>query len=104
VVDSLPLSVPAGGAAGTLLTTCAAAANAEEAGRRRALFPEAVAEDMEGFAVALACALANTPVRIVRGFSNRVGERRPESWRIPGALAAARELARSVLADERGWE
>ena len=104
VVDSLPLAAPPAGAAGTLLTTCAAAATGDEVRRRRALFPAATAEDMEGFAVAMACALADTPLRIVRGFSNLVGDRAPERWRIPGALAAARELARAILADEPSWD
>jgi futalosine hydrolase len=55
---------------------------------------------MEGFAVALSCALAGVPLSIVRGISNQVGDRAPENWAIPRALAAARELALSVI--ERG--
>ncbi len=83
-------------AAALLLTTCAASADREQADLRRRRFPAAVAEDMEGFGVALACALARVPVTIVRGISNRVGERDPKTWRIPAALAAAR---RRVLAE-----
>jgi len=98
IEERLPLDPPdavraLGG--GLLLTTCAASASEAEAARRRARFPEAVAEDMEGFGVALACALFRTPVRVVRGVSNRVGDRDAASWRIPAALAAAR---RAVLA------
>jgi nucleoside phosphorylase len=52
---------------------------------------------MEGFGVALACALARTRLVVVRGFSNRVGERDSRSWRIPLALAAARELVLGCL-------
>lgn len=80
-----------------LLTTCAASASPEQAALRRARFPEALAEDMEGFAVALACALAGVPVSIVRGVSNVVGDRDPAHWRIPAALAAARLCALDVL-------
>jgi nucleoside phosphorylase len=52
---------------------------------------------MEGFAVALACALFRVPLGIVRGLSNVVGDRDPARWRIPAALAAARELAQGWL-------
>jgi futalosine hydrolase len=80
-----------------LLTTCAASASPEQARTRRARHPLALAEDMEGFAVALACALAGVPVSIVRGVSNVVGDRDPSHWRIPAALSAARERAILVL-------
>lgn len=75
-----------------LLTTCAASASGEQTRRRRERFPRAVAEDMEGFGVALACALGRTPLSIVRGISNQVGDRDPSHWRIPAALSAARKL------------
>ena len=97
------LELRAAGAAGaTLLTTCAASASPEVRERRRARFPRAAAEDMEGFAGAAACAIARVPLRIGRGLSNLVGERDPESWRIPAALAAARRLSLEVLA-EADW-
>jgi len=103
VTDSLPLFATKARANGTLLTTCAASSTAEEAERRRALFPAASAEDMEGFAVALACALAGVPLRIVRGVSNAVGDRDPANWRIPAALAAALELAKEALEPTSDW-
>jgi futalosine hydrolase len=108
IYDRLPLALPRSGtwgqrAAPLLLTTCAASANAAEAAERRARFPEAAAEDMEAFAVAAACALAGTPLRVVRGVSNRAGERDPARWRIPAALAAARELALEILASPAEW-
>ena len=81
-----------------LLTTCAASADADEADERLDRFG-ASAEDMEGFAVATACALAGARLEIVRGMSNRVGDRDPGNWRIPTALAAARELALDLLAE-----
>jgi futalosine hydrolase len=80
-----------------LLTTCAASDSPAQARVRLARFPEALAEDMEGFAVAFACALQNVPLHIVRGISNVVGEREPTSWRIPAALAAARLCALELL-------
>ena len=78
--------------AGELLTCCSASADPQETALRRQLFPDAVAEDMEGFAVAMACSLARVPLQIVRGipilwviviYSN--GEsmkpwRRPRRW------------------------
>ena len=70
---------------------------------RRERFPDAVAEDMEGFAVAVACTLAGVPLRVVRGISNLVGDRDPKHWRIPAALAAARLAALELLeADAEG--
>jgi len=80
-----------------LLTTCAASISESEARMRLERFPDAVAEDMEGFAVAMACALARIPLTIVRGFSNVVGDRDSRNWRIPSALFAAREKALAFL-------
>ncbi len=97
VVDTLPLAARSGH--GTLVTSCAAAADPEMAARRRAAFEGALCEDMEGFGVALACALAGVPLRIVRGVSNVVGDRDPAHWRIPAALEAARRLAAPILAE-----
>lgn len=100
VVDTLPLHAPS--ASAQLLSSCAAAASPEMAEQRRAAFPEALCEDMEAFGVALACALGSTPLRVVRGVSNLVGDREPAHWRIPGALEAARRLAGEVLLSD--WE
>jgi futalosine hydrolase len=102
IYDRLELAAGAR-AAGLLLTTCAASADAAQAAVRRERFPDAVAEDMEGFAVATACALAAVPLRIVRGISNVVGQRDPESWRIPAALSAARRRALELLTSEEPW-
>lgn len=86
-----------------LLSTCAASASPAQAAQRKERFPDALAEDMEGFAVATACALAGVPLRIVRGISNLVGDRAPEHWRIPGALGAARRRALELLESGAGW-
>lgn len=101
VLDVLDLASES--AEGLLLSTCAASDSPALAERRRARFPEARAEDMEGFSVALACALFGVPLRIVRGVSNRAGDRAPEHWRIPAALAAARRLALEILRGDEGW-
>jgi futalosine hydrolase len=90
VHDSLPLLGPAGS---LLLTVCAASGTPSEAEARRRRHPEALAEDMEGFGVALACRLLEVPLVVVRGISNRAGERDHEKWRVRDALAAARALA-----------
>ncbi|HED64022.1 MAG TPA: futalosine hydrolase [Planctomycetes bacterium] len=82
---------------GLLLTTCAASDSPSQAAERRGRHPDAIAEDMEGFAVASACRLARVPVAIVRGASNLVGVRDPKHWRIPLALSAARRLAIEFL-------
>lgn len=96
--DRLPLAFPAGSGAGLLLTVAAASDSSAMARARRARFPAAVAEDMEGFGVAVACALERVPLTIVRGLSNAVGERDVRAWRIEPALAAARALALPLLA------
>lgn len=104
IEDRLPLVRPASAAtAPLLLTTTAASATPEQAAERRRRFPGASAEDMEGFAVAFACQLARVPLCIVRGISNRVGDRDPAAWNIPLALTGALELANAVLADE-DWQ
>ena len=102
VHDLLDLAAPAG-ATELLLTTCAASDSPEHAAERRARFPEAAAEDMEGFSVALACALHRVPLAIVRGISNEVGDREPSHWRIPAALAAARRVAQDLLETDGSW-
>lgn len=93
-VEGVPL-------AGELLTCCSASANLEEARERRQLFPDAVAEDMEGFAVAMACSLARVPLQIVRGIVNRVGDRDSQTWRIDEAMSAAAEMATRLM--PRAW-
>jgi futalosine hydrolase len=103
IFDRLPLCAPAGERHPLLLTTCAASADARQAALRRERFPDAVAEDMEGFAVATACAMAGAPLRIVRGISNQVGDRAPEHWRIPAALAAVRRVALEILESRADW-
>ncbi|MBU6309841.1 MAG: futalosine hydrolase [Planctomycetes bacterium] len=82
-----------------LLTACAASATADDVRTRKRLFPAAVAEDMEGFAVAFACRLAGVPCEIVRGISNSAGDRDQSRWQTKAALEAAGELAAQVIAE-----
>ncbi|NBU41927.1 MAG: futalosine hydrolase [Planctomycetia bacterium] len=86
-------------ATGLLLSACAASATAADVAMRMRLFPAAVAEDMEGFAVALACRLAGVPLDIVRGISNDAGDRDKARWRLPTALGAAADLAVRLLGE-----
>src|SRR6185436_14254323 len=69
-----------------LLTACAAADGDAQVADRRQRHPAAAAEDMEGYGVALACALAGVPLAIVRGIANRVGDRATAGWAIGDAL------------------
>ena len=82
-----------------MLTACAASAGPADVAARRALIPDAVAEDMEGFGIALACELAGVPWTIIRGISNRAGDRDHAQWCVEPALEAAAALARKTLAE-----
>jgi futalosine hydrolase len=101
VLDRLPLpgGPRAGGTPGVLLTVAAAAGGPREAAWRRRAVPEALAEDMEGFAVALACARLGRSLTVLRGVSNAVGAE--GAWDHAAGLAAARAgLARWVAQPE----
>jgi futalosine hydrolase len=80
-----------------LLTCVAASANQRDVSMRLTKFPNAVAEDMEGYAVATACRLADVPLRIVRGISNCAGDRNPAHWRIREAMLAAESQVSRIL-------
>lgn len=80
-----------------LLTACAASQDESDVALKRALYPQAVAEDMEGFAVAAAGQLAGVPVSIVRGISNRAGDREHTHWKIADAMNAAAALVEEMI-------
>lgn len=80
-----------------LLTVCAASANTDDVTDRLLKFPNAVAEDMEAFSVAMACRMAGIPLTVVRGISNIAGDRDKSSWQVAAALAAAAELTIAKL-------
>jgi futalosine hydrolase len=90
------------GGGGELLTVCSASATPGEAALRRERHPEALAEDMEGFGVALACHLAGVPLTVVRGISNLAGQREKGGWCVDEALEAARLAALAWLAQVAG--
>lgn len=91
--DELPLAGPGDA---TLLSVTSAAGTPEEALRRRRRHPQAIAEDMEAFAVAFACARSGVPLKVVRGISNLAGERDKTEWRVKPALDAAKQMALSL--------
>lgn len=80
-----------------LLTVCSAATSQQDVELRRKRFPNSVAEDMEGFAVAAACWLCEVPIYIVRGISNEAGDRNKQNWKIREALTAAIELSNIII-------
>ena len=61
---------------GGLLSVPASAANAHEALQHSQYWPDAIAEEMEGFAVGLASRLYAMPLTIIRGLSNVAGDSR----------------------------
>ncbi len=100
IADTIQLSPsgsPQSGSSRLLLTVCAASANAADVANHQQKFPQAMAEDMEGFSVAAACKLARVPLRIVRGISNMAGDREHKNWQSASAMQAALQLALATL-------
>ena len=91
------ISLPNSATKGTLLTCTTSSSGQEDVARRLAEFPNAVAEDMEGFSVAAACRLAGLPLTIVRGISNRAGDRNKSNWKIEQALGSAAEQVVDIV-------
>ena len=85
------------GDGGELLSVAAGSESADDALRRAERHPDAVGEEMEGFAVATAAHRFGVELRIVRGISNLAGDRVHERWRMDDALRAAAGLARGML-------
>ena len=77
-----------------LLTVLSASGDLAHANDRQAQHPEAIAEDMESFGVAIACACTRTPLSVIRGISNVAGDRNHVGWRVDDALIAASEVLR----------
>lgn len=95
--DELGLSIPVPAAAGPLLTCCAASVSADEARRRTQFHPGVLAEDMEGFGVAVACRLAAVPLAITRGISNLAGNRSTSRWQVPEAMDAVWPIVNDLV-------
>lgn len=86
-----------------LLTVCTSSDTFDTAAERRGLYPAAAAEDMEGYAVALACVATSVPLMIIRGISNRAGEVDRSLWQIGKSLAQTRAaILQAVAADDWG--
>jgi futalosine hydrolase len=81
---------------GAVLTVSTVTGTADRAGALAERYPDAVAEGMEGFGVATACALAGVPFGEVRAISNPVGPRDRAAWRIGPALDALAEVGAAV--------
>jgi futalosine hydrolase len=93
--EVIKLDSPSAGGQGRarlLLTASAASADSQDVHRRCQKFPAALVEDMEGYAVATACQLAQVPLRIIRGISNYAGDRQHQHWQTQAAMRAAVEL------------
>ena len=74
---------------GPEIVSVAHASDREAAGLIAAAHPQAVAEEMEGYAVAVAAHEFGVDVWIVRGISNVAGDRDVAGWALPEAIAAA---------------
>ncbi|MGI9519030.1 MAG: hypothetical protein ACR2NP_18400 [Pirellulaceae bacterium] len=91
--DSLSLNpAAAGDCHDELLTVSTAASNGQQVQWRRDAFPHAQAEDMEGFAVALAAAKFGLAVTVIRGISNEAGDRDHATWEIGPAMRAVGDM------------
>lgn len=93
----LPLDDPGiAGAFPCVLGSVASASDSVSQGvtwRRR--HPDALVEEMEGYAVALACRHAGVPVSVVRAISNVAGDRDLSNWQLTPAFDA---LNRALVA------
>lgn len=95
---TLPVAVRPAGPSGLLLSVAAAAGSPAEACYRRARYPDAAAEDMEAFAVALSARDHGISLAVLRGISNVCGERSLRRWDPEAALAACRRALPGWLA------
>lgn len=86
------------GGDGLVLSVAEASATTEQAAERHRKHPQAVIEEMEGYAVAVAATLFEVPLTLVRGVSNAAGDRDHAAWQVSPALAAVRSVLASMLA------
>ncbi|WBB56199.1 futalosine hydrolase [Verrucosispora sp. WMMD573] len=77
----------------TVSTVTGTAASTEELVRRH---PEAVAEAMEGYGVAVAASQAGVPFAELRTISNPIGPRDRDGWRMRDALTALTAAASAL--------
>ena len=80
-----------------LLTVYESTSDSQIIEARKQKFPNAVAEDMEGYSVALVCKAMKLPLMVVRGISNVAGDRDKKNWQIDEALFSAKGLLHEIL-------
>ena len=80
-----------------LLSVCSSAASDQDVAARTAKFPNAIAEDMEAFAVALACKINTVPITVLRGISNKAGDRDQANWQIDVALGTVAQMLETCI-------
>ncbi len=102
IIETQPWSASDLDSKRSLLSVCSASSSLSEAEtrakRHHQIDAEGIdAEDMEAFAVAMACKLASLPLEIVRGISNRAGDRDHAHWKIDEALQSAARLATRMM-------
>ncbi|MFI1995846.1 futalosine hydrolase [Actinoplanes sp. NPDC020271] len=78
---------------GDILTLSTVTGTAGTTARLTTRFPDAVAEAMEGYGVAIAAAGAGVPFAELRSISNPIGPRDRAAWRLADAFAALRAAA-----------
>jgi futalosine hydrolase len=81
---------------GPVLSVSTVTGSAARSATLRGRYPDAVAEGMEGFGVAVAAAAAGVPFAELRTISNPIGPRDRAAWRIPEALAALAAAASAL--------
>ncbi len=79
------------------LTVSASSATTRVAERRMAREPLVQIEEMEGFAVARACRLAEVPLTCLRAISNEAGDRDKTRWRVSEGMALIRESLKGLV-------
>lgn len=90
-LPALPQLVP-----GSSLTVAGVTASSGRAARLAERYG-ALSENMEGFAVALACARAGVPCAEIRAISNKVGSRAGQDRAFPAALAQLGAIGQSLF-------
>lgn len=84
------------GGDGLAVSVTEASGSPEQADGRRRAHPEALIEEMEGYAVALAATTVGIPCTMVRGISNQAGVRDRANWSVDAALAAVQRTLDSM--------
>ena len=82
------------------IATVSTCSGTDSSARRVALRTGAVAEGMEGAAVAQVCRRLDVRVGELRVISNSTGDRGAQRWDVPGAVARLEEVLGRVI---RGW-